>query len=401
MDEQAIYQAALAMPSAAERNAYLAEACEDNTWLRQHLAARIEGDLRAGITPPPPKRAFVAPAELKRWMAELKNQPQNFDLVRQCGMALADHARFDEAVEYWLKVEDAFPEDSEATAMVTQLTIEKSRLADGARKPTKKELAAAATIKADAPVVPAGPSLVNTSIPLTPIQQLERAHRDCPAMVEVYSQLVPLYLEKGREYDAERILAKGVEATGNDPVVVRLWEEVRLLRMDKVVALARKQTQVASPSAEAQAALNDALSKQERLELEISEARVKRSPDDAGSARELGARLLKKGRAEEACQHLELALKDPNERAAAALCLGDCHRDMDNLPEALKYYRIAVEAAEQMAQGPLEEQALFQAGKLAAELQMTKVAQQYLGDLLDKDPQHAEAKAIFQALPWK
>lgn len=401
MDEHAIYQTALTKRDAAEREAYLAEACGDNTWLRQHLAARINSEFRSGLPAAQAKLALVDNAELKRWLADLEKNPNDIELTRRCGFGLAGHSRFEEAVDCWLRVEDAFPDDSEASAMVTQLTIEKSRQADGVRKPSKKGAATSAT---PAPVAnkpttaTVSGSLVDRNIELTPIQQLELAHRNCPSLVEVYSQLVPLYLEKGREYDAERLLAKGKEATDNDPTVLQLWEDVRLLRMEKVVAVARKQAQVPHPSAEVQAALNDALTKQDRLELEISEARAKRSPNDAHAARQLGSRLLKKGRATDARPYLEAALQDPVECSAAALSLGDCFRDLDNLPEALKYYGMAVEAAQQQHQVPLEEQALLQSGKLALEMKLPKVAQQYLSQLLEKDPHHQEAAALLDAL---
>src|SRR5207247_5213585 len=62
---------------------------------------------------------------------------------------------------------------------------------------------------------------------LTPIQQLEAAIRERPSIPELYLRLAQVYLDKDRDYDAERLLAKGREATDRDARVQQMWEDVR------------------------------------------------------------------------------------------------------------------------------------------------------------------------------
>jgi tetratricopeptide (TPR) repeat protein len=224
-------------------------------------------------------------------------------------------------------------------------------------------------------------------VKLTPIQELEAAIRDRPADAELYLQIVPLYLEKGRDYEAERLLQRGAAAS-DDPRVAFLREDLTLARLARSATVAQQHAE-SSGTPEAQAVLKQATDERDRLELQIFAERCQREPDNARMRLEWGLRLKRAGKLEAARQRFEEALADLAEQPAAAFELGECQRQLANVPEALRYYRLAAESATTDQQQATKKLALWQAVGLATRLKLTRLAQRYLNELARIDPQYA------------
>ena len=78
----------------------------------------------------------------------------------------------------------------------------------------------------------------------TPIQQLEAAVRDHTSNPDLYLKLAALYMEKDRDYDAEKLLSKGKELC-DDSRVAAYWEDVTMIRLDRKLAAATRQAATA------------------------------------------------------------------------------------------------------------------------------------------------------------
>ena len=204
---------------------------------------------------------------------------------------------------------------------------------------------------------------------------------------------MPLYLQASREYDAEKLLAKGRQATSNDPRVCQLWEDVTMLRMEKKLALAQKLAQE-NDTPEAKKELTQILAERDQLETDIFVGRCQREPHNAAVRVQLGMRLRRAGKVREACQRLEEALRDAAERPHAALELGECHRQQGNFKEALRFFRMAADSALQPEHLAAKKLALYHAGGLAAELRMRRLAERYLGELQRLDANYKDAPAM-------
>jgi tetratricopeptide (TPR) repeat protein len=211
---------------------------------------------------------------------------------------------------------------------------------------------------------------------------------------EPYLRLAQLYLDKDRDFDAERLLVKGREATEEDARVRQMWEEVAMLRQSKRVAIARDEAQ-RDDNPSTRAAVTQAERERNRLEREVFSARIKREPNVAVHHYELGLRLQRAEKIREARDHFKAALSDPACRCGAALELGRCDELFGELPEALKHYRLAAESAntERMEQ---KKAALYAAAKLALRIKLAKLAERYLARLLRIDPNHREAILLMQ-----
>lgn len=339
--------------------------------------------------------------------------PQNGsdpELHRQLGRAAATARRFEEALDHWRRVEELDAADAEAPGciarLITALSRERSNLATPERDQwliaagSNGSHAAAGPIAAidrtsldalrAASVATSSPG---SSLKRTPIQELEVAIREFPSNADYYVQIVPLYLQANREYDAEKLLSKGRQATSNDPRVCQLWEDVTMLRMEKKLALAQKHAQELDTE-EAHRELKQIVAERDQLETDIFHSRCQREPENAAVRVELAKRLRRAGKVREACQKLEEALRDADQRCHAALELGECHRQLGDPEEALRYFRMAADSAHQPDHLASRKQALYHAGGLAAKLRMRKLAQRYLAELLRLDAHYKDAPAM-------
>jgi tetratricopeptide (TPR) repeat protein len=317
--------------------------------------------------------------------------------------------RLDEALASWEQVLRDHPENLEAARIVSRLAIELGRRRAGlAPRPIEHPHSIAALslptlVEANAESngaesEPASGSLrAPTRIKLTPIQQLEMSVRDQPANPEFYLKLAPLYLEKERDYDAERLLERGREATG-DARVRQLWEDVTMLRLEKKIDFARREAEREdTPATRSQ--LADLRAERDRWEIEVFTGRCQREPANLALRYELGLRLKRAGKLRAACQEFAEALSSAEHKAAAALQLGDCLAQFFEYPEALKHYRLAADAALAREQVESRKEALYRAAELASRVKLRHPARHYLSELLALDPNYRDAAQLLEKMP--
>ncbi|MFN0022235.1 MAG: tetratricopeptide repeat protein [Pirellulaceae bacterium] len=378
-------------------------------------------------------------AELRYLQMAFEAGPSDMDINRHCGRSLARMKKFDEAITTWQRVAELAPGDSEAARMVASLSIEKSRLkGEKARPPmqaevevieekpqpwSKPETQPTTSPSASSPAKPQTPDRdtgeIDLSTPsteqaipivvaaaknknqpadfeLTAVQKLESAIRDYPSNPDFYAELVPLYLELGRDYDAERLLAKGKVVT-DDGRIRQLWEDVVMLRMSRKITLAQ---QLAAKDAdeEAKTHLETLCRDRDKFETEVFVSRSKREPKNAAIRYQLGLRFRQAGKIREALQTFAEALHDPQQKPLAALEMGRTYEDLREFPEALKHYRLAAESATFPEQLEARKQSLYRAGGLARRIKMQQLAKRYLTELVNLDPQYKEAAAWLKEL---
>jgi len=402
-------------------DAELAQAHQEKRW-----DALVPLALRRLTIAPPAAAALLAladtaaaarqPAIEARYIEAADDfSPSDPAVIRRRAQLATRSGRIDEAVALWQQVEQLDPSDSEPAKMVARLTIDQSRARVGL------ETALCETSLAGSPAAEPADSTdsaddlprsqlsdgnwqlpcelphLTAEIKRTPLQQLELAVREYPANGELYLQLASLYLAKGRDYDAERLLVKGREAVPDDLRVRNLWEDVTMLRANARVAAAKQQAETDGTPA-SRAALAEARAKRDRQEIEIYQQRVKREPDNARLQYQLGLRLHKAGKLNEAAARFEAAMKSPTERPAAAFALGECLQSAGQLAEALRAYRQAAEAAVIPGQTDWRKRALLQAAQLARRVKLLRRARRYTNDLLRINPHDHAAAALLAEL---
>ena len=327
---------------------------------------------------------------------------------REEGHALLRSGRFAEALDCWRQLESQNSDDAEATRMVIRATIESSRVRSGLEGTEKPATEPGDHVSAGVMNSPRTATSFKSAaareplddfsrVKRTPIQRLETILRESPAAPELYAQLTALYLEKGRDHDAERMLTDGVQATDNDPQVLKLWEDVVMLRRAKRVTLA-EQDLARDATPEKRAHLAEAIVERARVDLEMFTSRCQRDPENAELRIELGLRLKRASKIQEACKQFQEALDDKAHRGPAAFELAECLRELDRLAEALRFYRLAIESARASHQRECRQRALLEAGRLASRVKLQRLARRYLTEFLELDPAHAEAKSLLSNL---
>ncbi|MDX1945444.1 MAG: tetratricopeptide repeat protein [Pirellulaceae bacterium] len=329
--------------------------------------------------------------------------PEDSELDRLRAAALARLRRYDEALAAWRRVEARQPDTPEAAQAMARLVIAKSRdkaglpglVAPGSPRRPRRATSGSKIAVEIARRLPIGPPGYVPDPRLTPIQRLEVAIREFPARPELYAQIVPLYLEAGRDYDAEKLLTKGKEATDGDPLVQELWEDVMMLRLEKKLASAQQRIQTEN-TPQTQAELADLRQARDRLATETFVNRCKREPENFELRYQLGLRLRQAGKLREACARFTEALADAEQAGPAAYALGICLVEAKEVPEALKHFRLAAEAAARAGQFEVQKESLYQAGVVALRLKLFKLARRYLAELAKLDPNHRDAPALLQ-----
>ena len=375
-------------------------------------------------------------AELRYLQMAFEAGPSDVEINRHCARSLARMKKFDEAITSWQKVSELAPGDAEAARMVATLSIEKSRLRGEKGRPPLQSEVEAVEIK-EKPQPTGKPTLQSSStsalpkrtgvdrdtgeidlsepitekpipievvtsqkvpgeLQLTPVQKLESAIRDYPSNPEYYTELIPMYLEIGRDYDAEKLLAKGKEMT-DDSRVRQLWEDVVMLRMSRKIAVARQQAAKDS-DAEAKARLEELCRERDKFETEVFVSRSKREPQNAAIRYQLGLRFRQAGKIQDAMQTFSEALHDPRQKPLTALEMGRTHEELREFPEALQRYRLAAESATHPEQLEARKQALYLAAGLARRIKMQQLAKRYLTELVGLDPHYKEAAAWLREL---
>ncbi|WP_254511656.1 tetratricopeptide repeat protein [Anatilimnocola floriformis] len=336
--------------------------------------------------------------------AALEISAEQPDLLRQRAKLLAQLRRYDEALETWMHLERVSPDDAGAAGAIASLAIERSRRRHGLKRRVEDFWATApkprVRIQPKPPTDNVYGSLAspqkNIAAPVqrTQLQELELAVREFPSHADNYLQLTPLYLERGRDQEAERMLNRGRAATGNNPRVVALWEEVAVKVFEDRVAHARRDA-AEHPSANSQTALAQILRERDKLETAVYTSRLQREPGNLALQYELGVRLKRSAKLHDAMKHLQLALGELTVRALAAFELGECHLQLNDVPQALRFYRMASETA-LTDQAAARKHALYQASVLALRMKLLKNAVRYLRELNRIDPKFRDAATLLQ-----
>jgi tetratricopeptide (TPR) repeat protein len=327
------------------------------------------------------------------------------ELLRQRAKLLAQLRRYDEALATWMQLERVSPEDSGAAGAIASLAIERSRRRHGLKRRSEDFWATEPKPRVRVQPKPANTDKVYGSLATptfsaaapvqrTLLQELELAVREFPSHADNYLQLVPLYLERGRDQEAERLLNKGRAATANDPRVVALWEEVAVKVYEERVAQARRDA-AADPSANTQTVLAQILRERDRLETAVYTSRLQREPGNLSLQFELGVRLKRSAKLHDAMKHLQLAVGDLSVRAPAAFELGECHLQLGDVPQAMRHYRLAAETA-LTEQPTCRKHALYQAAVLSLRMKLLKNAARYLRELTRIDPKFRDASVLLQ-----
>lgn len=355
--------------------------------------------------------------ELRYLKNALDGKPTDVDVNRHCAQSLARMGQFDMAISCWHRIAEKTKSD-EAEQMISELTLAKTMgvaismeaigaVGDRPMSPKpgpsqeKEQPADAAegegVAKSDAEKgEAAAPGEPQQEIKLNDRQRLERAIEQDPAQPDNYLALAEVHSNDRRYADAEKVLANAIEAVGPALKLEIAYEDAQIRSAKARVAIA-EQRAASSKADEAKELVRKLMNELNRLELDIYQKRCRRYPDRLRLQYELGVRLRKAGNHLEAVKCFEQARKDSNCLVAATLEMGECWQKLKQYSKAFKCYDAAIQESTEL-DGDRRKMALYRGSVLAAALKRLDEAKQWLGELLELDPDFKDAAARLDKL---
>ena len=354
--------------------------------------------------------------ELRYLKNALDGKPKDVEVNKHCAQSLARNGQFDMAISCWARVDEKTRTD-EAQRMMSELTLAKTM-----GKPASIEAIGAAGERPVSPMPLTAPpeedsdaeSAATTEdasgddisvasdgadepqIKLNSRQTLEKAIDESPTDVDNYLQLAELHTKERRYGDAEKVLAKAIEAIGPSLKLESSHEDAQIRSAKARVAIAEQRAagQKTEESKELVGKLRDELN---RLELDIYQKRCKRYPDRLRYRYDLALRLRRAGNYLEAIKSYDEARKDPNCLVAATLEMGECWQQLKQYSKAMKCYEAAIEKSTEL-DGDRQKLSLYRGAVLAAALKKPEDAKGWLKELLKLDPDFKDAAARLDKL---
>lgn len=371
------------------------DALKSNPWDTVTLRAMADACAAYGYTD----------VELRYLRNALDANPRDAEVNRHCALSLARIGNFDQAIACWHRVEEARPTDPEPPEMINRLQLDKTHAraaghAEGSRgKAVHKHGGSASPAESRSRAEPpkehdleepaAKPR--RREIEQTPRQKLEQALSYNPNDTDSYLELAQLHLDEHRFADAERVLARGLAATGNNLAIQDQLDQVQILRVRHQLAIAEQRAR-AEGTDEAKQLVGQLRDELHRVELDVYRRRNLRQPNDLETRFELAVRLRQVGNLSEALNQFQTLKDIPEFRVRVALECGECYQRARQYAKALQHYQRAAELAGDTENQEIRKLALYRAGLLAAGVRDNPLARRCLQALVDLDPTYKDAR---------
>jgi Flp pilus assembly protein TadD len=333
--------------------------------------------------------------------------PKDATLNRALARQFEKRGDFQKAMVLWQLVKDTNPTDVEAAHKAKDLaanaTIQKGGYEEAAagtkESPVLGRIESRANEKQD--------KLAREAEPL-----LKRIEAD-PTEPSLYLQLAAVYRKNGQDDRARDVLQRGLGPTGQAfQIQLELMQlELAPIRKNlehteaKIRARKEKKADDDTATAATDEEMTDAeltalrvklLKEINTREIEMFRVKADRFPNELGHRIELGTRLLKADRIDEAITELQLARRDERMKWRAALLLGMCFKKRNNWRLAQRNFEeglasvpeteeaVKKELLFQLASGAAENGDLPRALDLGHELANLDFAFKNIGQLLDE-----------------
>ena len=303
---------------------------------------------------------------------------------------------FNQAIALWQMVKAADPQDVEASHKAKDLaaseTIAKGGYVEAAAGTKESPILA----KLDAAGTASHDKLGRDIAPL--MKRLEAQ----PGEPSLYVQLAAAYRKYNQPERARAALQQGLGPTGHHQSLLMELQELDLVPLKaKLKELEAKLK--ADPDDDPDALTPEELAQaRDKLkadiagrEVELLKARADTNPNDLGLKLELGAKLLRADRVEEAITELQIARREEKLKGRAAMYLGACFRKRGNWRLARRNFEEALAALGQSDESARKE-VLFQLATGLAENNEFEQAIEHGNELANIDYGYKEIGSLLE-----
>lgn len=313
---------------------------------------------------------------------------------RQAAFTLQRMGQFDQAIACWHRVEQAKPHDEEALQAISRLSVEKTiheggydpeLLRQGSSGESSSKISVAQYSKGGKRAEDEHKAEEAEGAEELPLEErLRQSLAKDPSDMQVVYRLADLYMQQKRFDEAEKLLERGLQASGGGDLMIReRLEEVLMRRARQQQAIAEHRY-ADDPTDEHHELAVRLRAHANQVELETYAAKVDRDPHNLRLKYELGIRLKRAGKIKDAIPLLQAARNEPHRKIHVLIELGECFQKIEQYKLALTSYEQAIEACQE-ADSDDRRLALYRAGVLATGMRELDRAERHLTELAGLD----------------
>jgi Flp pilus assembly protein TadD len=301
--------------------------------------------------------------------------PRDATLNRALARLFEKRGDFQKAISLWQLVQQANPRDVEAATKAKDLAASETIARGGYEASVSGSKESPVVGRMEARAVEKQDKVARDTAAL-----LKRIEAD-PTEPELYSQLAAAYRRHGQLDRARAVLQQGLGPTGGHYKLQAELVELEVLplrdnldrtetKLKAITARPADDTDFPDePTADELKAIRGKLQKEiAAREAELFRMKVERFPTDVSHRVELGVRLMKLDKLDEAIAELQVARRDDKWKGRAAMYLGICFRKRNNGKLAQRNFEEALQSLTAPADEPARKEVLFQLATLSAEV---------------------------------
>ncbi|MDA1215083.1 MAG: tetratricopeptide repeat protein, partial [Planctomycetota bacterium] len=328
--------------------------------------------------------------------------PENRDFLRTLGEMLEERGEYAAALEQWNKVLKLDPLDSDARSKVTQLRASEviDRGGYGEAKNTRDfdENKSAYDADLEDRLRSKAEKAASDGPGMSVEADLQRAIRKDPSNKDNYLKLADFYRREGRLDDATEAFQKALDASGGDPNIRELMEDIELEKMKQNVDMAR--SKAAKNPEDKQSAENALALRKEFLqrEVEVLAARVERYPADMRLKFQLAQRYMKVPAYAKAIPLLQKASADNRIEGDVLVALGECFIQEKKLPLARHQFEKAIPKIDFDEKPDTFKKAHYYLARICEEVNDKATAETHYNEILGVDYEYKDARERLEKL---
>ena len=314
----------------------------------------------------------------------VENDPNNKDYLRQLALLLEERGDYKRAISCWERVKRLDPNDGEARQKITGIGFRDAAERGGFEEAeTTQDVRAKTAYDFDRPKQNV-PEAAAEGPGVSLEADLQRAIRKDPANRDNYTKLADYYRREGRLEESVEQYRKALEV-GGDPNIREIIEDVELEMLKQNLAAAKESAGARSDDETAQKNVAALTLELWQREVEVLSQRVERYPKDMRLKFELGKRLMRGKKYQQAIQLLQQASADSRLETEVLVMLGECFIAEKQKNIALRQFEKAIPQLSLHDQPDLFKKAHYYAGRICEETGKRDDAENHYQEILAVD----------------
>jgi tetratricopeptide (TPR) repeat protein len=316
---------------------------------------------------------------LAQWLVEsVQAQANDADFFRYAGHIQELNESWAKAIQCWERVKKLAPNDETAhrkiNALSASATIQRSGLGEAIDQRNEAK--------------PAGPDACEIEEmrlqKLSPEERFQKEIQENPERIGPYLQLADHYKMRRQLDEAEKVLARGLKANPKDETLQQTHAEVQISRLQRAIEAWSQRCRERPGDATAKAKLDQLNGMLNDYEIKEFRRRLAIQPEDQGLQLQLGMRLAKAGKHDEAIAAFQKASGNPALRVQALHQAGLSFEARGVLKLAERSYQDALKAADPADINTLN--ALhYRLGRVAEAQGNTSIAEEHFNEVAAND----------------